>query len=175
MGAWRHAAAAGLLALGLAACQDTASSPETALAPASAPYVKREGVSLAGATVAVVSLDGAPEAAAADFRQALDRAFAARGVVSAPGAKARYRLRVYLAASADDGGATLDYVIDVYDAGRVRQSRLSDSFAVKGSGDAWSLMSSEAVGAVAAACADNVAAFLSHAPEAKAQALSYVQ
>jgi hypothetical protein len=173
MGAWRHAAAAGLLALGLAGCQDTASAPETALAPASAPIVKREGVSLADATVAVVSLDGAPEGASGDFREALAREFAARGIVSAAGTKARYRLRVYLSARPDDGGASLDYVIDVYDSGRTRQARLSDSFEVKGSGDAWSLMSAQAVAAVAAASADNVAGFLSNAPEAKvAQALN---
>jgi ABC-type glycerol-3-phosphate transport system substrate-binding protein len=164
----------GLIGLGLAACQETASAPAsdaTALAPT--PFVKREGVSIADATVAVVSLDGAPDAAAQDFRDALGRAFTARGIVVGPGNKARYRLRVYLAARPDDGGASLDYVVDVYDAARIRRARLSDAFAVKGSGDAWSLMSSEAVGAVAAACADNVAGFLSNAPEAKlAQALS---
>ena len=103
------------MCLGLAACQETASAPAsdaTALAPT--PFVKRAGVSLADATVAIVSLDGAPDVAAQDFRDALARAFAARGVVVSPGNKARYRLRVYLAANTDDGGASLDYVIDIY-------------------------------------------------------------
>jgi hypothetical protein len=168
----KGALVAGLICLGLAACQETASAPASD-ATALAPFVKRAGVSLADATVAIVSLDGAPDVAAQDFRDALARAFAARGVVVSPGNKARYRLRVYLAAHPDDGGASLDYVIDIYNPARVRQARLSDGFAVKGSGDAWSLMSSEAVGAVANACADNVAGFLSNAPEAKvAQALS---
>ncbi len=174
----RSAVIAALFCFGLAGCQDTASTsaPETALAPAPAPFVKREGVSLADIPVAVVSLDGAPDAAGRDFRDALTREFAARGVATAAGAKARYLLRVYLSARSDDGGASLDYVVDVYDGARVRQARLGNSFAVKGSGDAWSLMSTEALGAVAAACADNVAAFLSNAPEAKpAQALSYAQ
>ena len=175
----RHGAVVAMVfGLALAGCQDTASTsaPETALAPASAPFVKREGVSLADAAVALVSLGGAPDSASRDFRDALAREFSARGIVSAPDKKARYLLRVYLSARPDDGGASLDYVVDVYDATRVRQARLGDSFAVKGAGDAWSLMSTEALGAVAAACADNVAAFLSNAPEAKpAQALSYAQ
>lgn len=177
---WRGAVVGGLLSVVLGGCQDTAttSAPETAtaLAPAAPPLVKREGVSLTDATVAVVSLDGAPDAEAQDFRDALAREFAARGVVSVDGAKARYRLRVYLAARPDAGGASLDYVVDVYDAARVRQTRLDNSFDVKGSGDAWSLMSTQALAAVASACADNVAAYLSNTPEAKpAQALSYAQ
>jgi hypothetical protein len=180
MGAWgrRSAAIAALLGLALAGCQPTTSrsAPETALAPAPAPFVMREGVSLADAPIALVSLDGAPDAAGKDFRDALAREFATRGVVTAAGAKARYLLRVYLSARPDDGGASLDYVVDVYDGARVRQARLGDSFAVKGSGDPWSLMSTEAMGAVASACADNVAAFLSNAPEAKpSRALSYAQ
>lgn len=167
---------AGLVSLGVAACEDTAAppAPDTALAPA--PFVKREGVSLADATVAVVSLDGAPDAAAGDFRDALARQFSAHGVAAAEARKARYLLRVYLSASPEAGGASLDYVVDVFDRARTRQARLSDSFEVKGSGDAWSLMSAQALDAVAAACADNIAAFLSNTPEAKpAQALSYAQ
>jgi hypothetical protein len=174
----RGAAVAGLFALALGGCQETASapasSPETALAPS--PPVKREGVSLAGATVAVVSLDGAPEAAGQDFRAALARQFAKRGVVAAPPDKAHYLLRAYLSASPESGGASIDYVVDVYDAGRVRQARLGDSFSVKGGGDAWSLMSADALDAVASDCADNLAAFLADTPEAKpAQAVSYAQ
>ncbi len=78
-------------------------------------YVKREGVSLEDATVALVSLDGAPQAQAKDFRDALARQFSAHGVVAAEAGKARYLLRVYLAASPEEGGASLDYVVDVYD------------------------------------------------------------
>ncbi len=180
MGEKRRSAVAVLVCLGLAGCQETATTANTAtaLAPETmpAPFVKREGVSLADVPVTMVSLDGAPEAAAKDFRDALTRQFSARGVVAADGSKARYLLRVYLAARPDDGGASLDYVVDVYDATHVRQARLNDSFAVKGSGDAWSLMSTQALDAVASACADNVAAFLSNTPDAKpSQALSYVQ
>jgi hypothetical protein len=138
--------------------------------------VKREGVSLAGATVALVTLEGAPDAAAGDFRDALARQFSAHGIVAADARKARYLLRVYLSASPEQGGASVDYVVDVFDHDRARQARLSDSFEVKGSGDAWSLMSTQALDALASACAEGVAAFLSNTPEAKpSQALSYAQ
>jgi hypothetical protein len=159
---------AGLSYLGLAACQDTAAppAPETALAVAP-PFVKRAGMSLADATVALASLDGAPQAEAGDFRDALTRQFSAQGIVATDPRKAHYLLRVYLAANAEPSGASLDYVVDVFAHGRARQARLSDSFEVKGAGDAWSLMSTQALDAVASACADNVAAFLSNTPQAK--------
>ena len=164
---------AGLAAFGLAGCQPTSVAPEaTALAPA--PLIKREGVSLADATVALVSLDGAPEAASDDFREALSRALAAREVASADAKAARYRLRVYLSASPAEGGASLDYVVDVFDATRTRVARIGDGVALKGSGDAWSLASTQALDAAAASCADELAAFLSNRPEAgPAKALSY--
>jgi hypothetical protein len=164
---------AGLAACGLAGCQPSSVAPEaTALTPA--PLVKREGVSLAAATVALVSLDGAPDAAAEDFRQALSRALAARGAAIVEAKSARYLLRVYLAASPAEGGASLDYVADVYDAGRARVGRIGDGVGLKGSGDAWSLASTQALDTVAAACADDLAAFLSNRPEAAPdRALSY--
>ncbi|MDE3174785.1 MAG: hypothetical protein KGM15_01590 [Pseudomonadota bacterium] len=157
---------------GLCGCADTGAPPaaETALSPA--PIVRREGVSLAEATVALVSLDGAPEAASRAFSQALDKQFAARGIVSAPPGKAHYLLRAYLAASPAPDGASLDYVVDVFDARRIRLARLGDGFAVKGQGDPWSLMSDASLDAVAGQSADEIAAFLSNTPEAK-PALSY--
>jgi hypothetical protein len=161
-------------AFGVAGCQPTTvAAPEaTALAPA--PLVKREGVSLADATVALVSLDGAPDAAAEDFRQALTRALAAREIAGAEPKAARYLLRVYLSAAPAEGGANLDYVVDVFDAHRARVGRLGDGVGLKGSGDAWSLASTQALEAAAGSCADDLAAFLSNRPEAKAaQALSY--
>ena len=161
---------------GLSGCAETGAPPaaETALSPA--PIVKRDGVSLADATVAVVSLDGAPGAASLAFNQALAKQFQSRGIVAAAPAKAHYLLRAYLAASPAQDGASLDYVVDVFDARRIRLARLNDSFALKGTGDAWSLMSDASLEAVAGQCADEVAAFLSNQPEAKpaaSAALSY--
>jgi hypothetical protein len=160
----RRLIVAGWAALALSGCQETtvASAPE-----ALAPLVQRDGVSLADATVALVSLDGAPQAAAEDFRRAFSQRLAAREVGSAQEKKARYLLRVYLAASPVEGGANLDYVVDVFDARRQRVGRLSDGLGLKGSGDAWSLASTEALEAAAGKCADDLAAFLSNRPEAR--------
>jgi hypothetical protein len=164
--------------LGLASCMEAASdaAPETALAQA--PIAKRDGVSLASATVAIVSLQGAPAAASDDFRQSLGRAFTTHEIVATDVKKARYLLRVYLSATPADGGANLEYVVDVYDSHRQRAARLDDGLGVNGSGDAWSLMSSSVIESVAGKCADDIGAFLSNTPEATpvaAQALSYVQ
>src|ERR1700761_7887303 len=93
-------AAAALISLALGACVDAASQPSPETALAQAPIAKREGVSFAAATVAMVTLDGAPPVAADDFRQALARQFATHDVVAAEPKKARYLLRVYLSASA---------------------------------------------------------------------------
>jgi len=164
------------LALGLAGCQPASVAPEEATALAPAPLARREGVSLADATLALVSLDGAPEAAADDFRQALLRQLGAREVASADAKMARYLVRVYLSATPAEGGANLEYVADVFDARRARVGRIGDGMGLKGTGDAWSLASSEALDAAAAKCADDLAAWLSNRPEARpaaSGALSY--
>jgi len=155
------------LALGLAGCQPASVAPEEATALAPAPLARREGVSLADATLALVSLDGAPQEAADDFRQALLRQLGAREVASADAKSARYLVRVYLSASPAEGGANLEYVADVFDARRARVGRIDDGMGLKGSGDAWSLASAEALNAAAAKCADDLAAFLSNRPEAR--------
>src|SRR5580704_6890364 len=132
-------AAVALGCLGLVSCVEAASdtAPETALAQA--PIVKRDGGRLSAATVAVVLVEGAPAVASDDFRKALAQQFASREIVSAEPKKARYLLRVYLAAAPAEGGANLEYVVDVYDSRRQRAARLDDGLGVSGSGDAWSL------------------------------------
>jgi hypothetical protein len=159
-----------LLALGLAGCADTATSPETALAPS----VRREGANLAAAPVALISLQGAPEGPGGDFAKALMRELSARGVTTAAPKGARYLMRGYLAARPGEGGADISYVFDVYDRTRARATRLDASFAVKGDGDAWSLMDEKTVDSLAGQSADDIAAWLSQTPEASS-ALSSVQ
>jgi hypothetical protein len=156
----------------LAGCAPNDGAPTSATALAPAPLVKRAGVSLAAATVALVSLDGAPDATAQDFREALTRQFAARDIAAVDANKARYLLRGYLSASPTEGGARLEYVFDVFDRRRVRLMRLNDAVAAQGSGDAWSQMSGAMLDAAAEKCADDVAAFLSNAPEAKPAPIS---
>jgi hypothetical protein len=160
----------------LSACNDVAANPPRA--DLSAQFVMRDDANMAGATVAIVSVDGAPSDVSARFRQSLDEAAAARRIAVAAPAKARYLVRGYLTASPIEGGAEIDVVWDVFTPNKQRAQRLSDAIAVKGAGDdAWAMIDDAALNSVAAKCADDLAAYLSNTPEAApaGAALSYAQ
>jgi hypothetical protein len=167
------------LLLGCAAlggCNDVAATPPNA--DASPQFVLRDDANMGGATIAIVSVDGAPADLSARFRQSLDEAAAARRIAVAAPAKARYLVRGYLTALAIEGGAEVDVVWDVFTPDKKRAQRLSDEIAVKGSGDdAWAMIDDAALNSVAAKCADDLAAYLSNTPEAApaSPALSYAQ
>ena len=80
----------------LSGCNDVAANPPNA--DARAQFILRDDANMAGATVAIVSVDGAPADLSTRFRQSLDEAAAARRIASAPPAKARYLVRGYLTA-----------------------------------------------------------------------------
>jgi hypothetical protein len=160
----------------LSACNDVAANPPNA--DTRPEFVLRDDANMTGATVAIVSVDGAPADLSARFRQSLDEAASARRIASAPPAKARYLVRGYLTASSIEGGAEVDLVWDVFTPDKRRIQRLSDEIAVKGSGDdAWAMIDDAALNAVAAKSADDLAAYLSNTPEAApaSAALSYAQ
>ena len=155
------------VALSVSGCVDAASDAAPS-ALAHRQIEPREGVSLAGATVAVVSIEGAPETVAATFSQDLQRAAKAREIVLVEPKQARYLVRGYLSATPSADGATLEYVWDVYGPGKQREQRLNDVIAVKGAGDdPWAIAGDGALESVAERSADDLAAFLSHMPEAK--------
>ena len=164
--------------LALCGCVDAASemSPQIATRP---PLERREGVSLAGATVGIVSIEGAPDEVSSSFTDSLKREAAARDVAIVDAKKARYLVRGYLSAAATKDGAAVEYVWDVFGPDRARAQRLNDAISVKGTGDdPWTIAGGKALDSVAAKSADDLAAFLSHTPEAKplavsSQALSY--
>jgi hypothetical protein len=160
----------------LSGCNDVAANPPNA--DAQAQFVMRDDANMAGATVAIASVDGAPADVSARFRQSLDEAAAARRIAVASPAKARYLVRGYVTASLIEGGAEVDIVWDVFTPDKKRTQRLSDAIAVKGSGDdAWAMIDDAALNSVAAKCADDLAAYLSNTPEAApaSAALSYAQ
>jgi hypothetical protein len=133
---------------------------------------RREGVSLAQASVAIVSIEGAPATISANFSQTLEREARARDIVVVDAASARYLVRGYLSAELTTDGAAIEYVWDVFTADKQRAQRLSDVIAVKGSGDdPWALAGDAALKSVAAKSADDLAAYLSNTPEAAAVAL----
>jgi hypothetical protein len=160
----------------LCGCNDVAANPPSA--DASAQFVMRDDANMAGATVAIASVDGPPADLSTRFRQSFDEAAAARRIAVVELAKARYLVRGYLTASPIEGGAEVDVVWDVFTPDKQRAQRLSDAIAVKGSGgDAWAMIDDAALNDVAAKCADDLAAYLSNTPEASpaSAALSYAQ
>ncbi len=165
-------AALGVLSvcLALGGCLETTAD----LAPnvdAHRQFVRREGASLAEASVAIVSVDGAPAAVAANFSQMLAHAAQTRDIVVVDQAKARYLVRGYLSADLTEDGASIEYVWDVFTPDKQRAQRLSDVIAVKGTGDdPWALAGEAALKSIAARSADDLAAVLSNTPEAAAVA-----
>jgi hypothetical protein len=159
-----------LATLALSGCVETtaqiAPDPE-----AHRQFVLRQGADLAQASVAIVSVEGAPSAVAGRFSQALAGEAHARDIVVVDAAQARYLVRGYLSATPTEDGAAIDYVWDLFSADRRRVQRLSDEIAIKGSGaDPWALADEAALKSVAARSADDLAAYLSNTPEAAAVA-----
>ncbi len=154
--------------LTLGACVAVETTAEMAPdAAASRQFALREGANLAQASLAIVSVEGAPQAIAADFSRRLDSAARARQLAVVDAGKARYLVRGYLSASSTEDGAEIDYVWDVFAADKRRVQRLSDAIAVSGAGDdPWALAGEAVLTSVAAKSADDLAAFLSNTPEA---------
>jgi hypothetical protein len=141
-------------------------------------FVRRDDASMAGATMAIMSIEGAPSELTAEFSQSLDRAAAQRQIAVAPPTSAHYLMRGYLSASPLQDGAAVDFVWDVFTPNKQRAQRLSDTIIVRGAGDdPWAMVNAATLDSVAAKCADDLAAYLSNTPEAApgAGALSYAQ
>ena len=154
------------LALGACVAVETTAEivPDAAT---SAQFALRQGANFAEASFAIVSVEGAPPAIAADFSKRLDGAARARELVVADASKARYLVRGYLSASPTEDGAEIEYVWDVFTAGKQRVQRLNDAVEVKGAaGDPWTLASEAILTSIAGKSADDLAAYLSNTPEA---------
>ncbi len=166
----------GLLAVMLCGCVETAGDV-TASVEGSQQFVRRADASMAGATMAIMSVEGAPSDLSARFDQSLDGAAAERQIAIAPPTSARYLVRGYLSAALARDGATIDFVWDVFTRDKRRAQRLSDSITVPGWGDdPWAMVTDAALDSIAAKCADELAAYLSYTPEAApGAALSYAQ
>ena len=154
--------------LALGGCVDNAAdltpSPE-----ASHQFARREGVSIAKASVAIISVQGAPASVAAQFRSTLEAEARSRDIVIVEPAKARYLVRGYISADLTSDGASIEYVWDVFTKDKERAQRLNDVIAVQGTGDdPWAMAGDAALSSVAGKSADDLAAYLSNTPEAVA-------
>ena len=165
-----------MAAVALSGCVDSAGDIATGV-EGSQQFARRPDASMAGATMAIMSVQGAPSDLTARFDHSLDEAAAQRQIAIAPPTSARYLVRGYLSAAPAQDGATIDFVWDVFTRDKRRVQRLSDSIAVRGSGDdTWAIVSDAALDSIAAKCADDLAAYLSNTPEASpSAALSYAQ
>ncbi len=126
------------------------------------------------ATVALVSVAGAPPAVALQFRQALTGEAAAREIAITDAASARYLVRGYLSAyPGENGGVQVAYAYDVFDAAsKRREQRLSDTLDVPGpgGGDPWAAVNGAVLASLAGRSADDLAVGLAGTPEAQAAA-----
>lgn len=122
------------------------------------------------ATLALVSLNGAPDAVQARFRQAFTGEAVTRGISVTDAPSARYLVRGYLSAYPGDRGDTIAYVFDLFDArGKTRIRRVDDAVELPAaSDDPWAGVGDEVMTALAGRSADDLAAALAGTPEAQA-------
>jgi hypothetical protein len=145
-------AAAAMATLGLGACQGSGSS-----------FSSLDG-SMAGAPIAVESIDGPPDAVKTALAAELVSAASARKVEIAPaGAPARYRLRGYLSTETTaEGDTTLAFVWDVFDSKQRRATRIAGTSPARtAAAKPWSGLDKEALSKLAARSMDEIAGFLS--------------
>lgn len=122
------------------------------------------------ATVAILSLTGAPDPVSSQFSQAFAKAAAAREITTADASTAHYLVRGYLSASAGDEGTDVTYVYDVFDANdQQRLDRLTDTLSVPAKGaDPWAQATDQVVTSLAGHSADALASMLAESPVARA-------
>jgi hypothetical protein len=155
-----------LAALAASGCAET-TSDVTPGVEGSQQFVRRPDASMAGATMSIVSIEGAPSELEARFDHSLDEAAVQRQIALAPPTSARYLARGYLSAALAQDGATVDFVWDIFTPDKQRAQRLSDSIVVRGSGDdPWAMITEAALDSMVAKCADDLAAYLSNTREA---------
>lgn len=159
-----------IAALALAGCvEQVAQHAPTAAATQRATLARRPGVSPGGATVALASLEGAPQSVVERFTAAFGREAQGREIVLAPSTGSNYIVRGYLDAHPAPGGTAVAYVWDVFDARKSRAQRVADAITVPGSAaDPWSVVDDKALASVAGKAAEDLAAFLTNTPEAVA-------
>ncbi|MFO1147296.1 MAG: hypothetical protein U1E62_02885 [Alsobacter sp.] len=120
-----------------------------------------------GVPVALVGVEGAPEALQAQVNSAVVAQASARRIelVGAEAAEPRYRLKGYLTAySTENGETALAFVWDVFDASKKRAQRVSTTTLAKGqNADPWSQIGESQIEKATSQSMNQVAAFLAGA------------
>ena len=159
------------LGASLAGCVETMTEVDARATTAPGRMAARKGVSPRAATVAFASFEGAPASVIPTFTRLLAAEARTRDITVVDAASAKYFVRGYLCAYAAEGGASIGYVWDVFDAQKARVQRLEDQITVTGNAaDPWSLADERVLASLAAKSADDLAALLTNMPEAVASA-----
>lgn len=142
------------MALGCAACTQTASQSP---APVSAAR---------GPTVAFESIDGPPESVFSRMVQSLTTEAESRQMaVVSRATPAHYRVRVYTATIVTPKKSVVSWVWDVYDADQRRAFRLSGEEPVSGAGsNTWAAADEQVIRRISASGMDRLAGFLASPP-----------
>ena len=158
------------LAFGLTGCTENLMPSAPAIQPqAFQPSIQPSGASPHPAALSVTQMDGAPAPLQNQFMAYFNADVLQQDVALTDSASARYVAKGYISAYPVDGGAKLTYVWDIYDRASHRAQRLNDEIAIKGAAaDPWTLVNGEALAALAARSARELAAYLSNTPEAMA-------
>ena len=173
-----HSIAICLFAILVAGCVETVKKVPVAESPSpqiedTVKIERLPGANLAAVPLLMLSLDGAPPHVTAALVSELQKQAAARQIVLSDAKTAKYLARGYFSAVSQGENTEFIYVWDVADADRHETHRLTDAVLVKGlAANAWSLFSTQTAAELAAKSADDLAAILSHMPEAKARAKS---
>lgn len=160
------------LGLMLSGCLETLPQPAAeAKQQSQAAIAPRPGVSPSGASIAFVSLAGAPD----DVRKALGDAMtgqvAQHKLVLASSDSANYLVRGNISAFVGGRNTHIAFVWDIYGADKSFRHRLEDSIVLPATAqDSWSLVSAQVIAEIAARSGRELSAYLTHTPEAIAAA-----
>jgi hypothetical protein len=129
----------------------------------------RPSASPRGASVALASLTGVPEAVEYRMRDAFSAEAAQKDITVSDSQKAAYLLRGYVTSYPVEKGVAVTVVYDVFDAKKKRARRLENGVIVQSAqADPWPGFDDAAISGLAAKSADDLAAFLAMTPEAAA-------
>lgn len=154
-----------LASCGLTGCVDTLEQANTP---------RRPLVSAAGLSIALVSVDGAPDTVTQRFETALGKEASRREIALVQGSETpRYKLKGYLSAYEVEGGTALSWVWDMYDTTEKRARRVDGAQLVKrNAAEPWSTVDDATLQAAASNSMNEVASYLTNTPSPAAQLAS---
>ncbi|MGL4239996.1 MAG: hypothetical protein ACRCTI_02675, partial [Beijerinckiaceae bacterium] len=117
-----------------------------------------------GVPVALVSLEGGPEAVVSRLSVAISQQAARRDItIVGIDGKPRYQVRGYISAHAEGSEGEFSWAFDIFDAQKKRARRVSGQEKLRGGGDPWAAVTEAQINAAAFKATDDLAEFLAAA------------